>query len=152
LHERIDLVVICDCLRWPVRAPGPSKDIDTILMILQRVPFNRDVHHIMYSMYRGIERDGLCAKSATDHYPARVPLQCVLSNPCHDVVFCTFIPAANEADARSSVVRHCIVLDADLQGVLFCFTDAPKHVNAYGGILSDRVPSDGQVSEAVVDA
>src|SRR5207245_3245541 len=72
-----------------------------------------------------------------------------------DTIVGTVILAGHYADAGNPlkpIVRHRVVLDADLDGVPICSTKPTHDVNALGYISRDRVAGDGRVGDEVAIA
>ena len=111
---------------------------------------NPDVYPIIGADPR---RGGFCTKAATDHDSGWVvPLQGVRSDLCDDLIVRAVIPTANDANAAQPIVRHRVVSDARLHGVLLCFADSAIHVNTLSSIRRDCVASNGRVRDAVTSA
>ena len=116
-----------------------------------RVPHNPDVQHIIITG-AGREVRPPPPQQWSRYRQSGVPLQGVPANLCHDVVVGAVILTGEHADAVKPIVRHRIVLDADIEGVLVCPTKATHDVNAKEGVAGDGVAGDGRVAEDVVIA
>src|SRR5262245_31562970 len=56
---------------------------------------------------------------------------------------------AEYLDAGNPIVRHRVVLDVDLEGILVCPAEAPLDEDANEGVVGDDVSSEGGVAEDV---